>query len=118
MGGFGAEPTVKTGSSQWPEITRIAFGRSGRPATRPFSQAAVLSQVSAGPRVHSMKKQGPAPCGMKRVGSVIGNSSAWLASGRDPFLGQDLLDPGAERLAVGAEELGGGLIDQLAVRIE
>src|SRR4051795_13066701 len=104
--GCSPEPTVKTGSSQCPETTRIAFGRSGRPLTRPFSQAAVLSQGSAGPGVHSMKKQGPAPCGMKRGGKVIGRLL------RVP------LDPVGEGLGEAGEELAGGLVDQLAVLVE
>src|SRR4051795_2951107 len=98
--GCSPEPTVKTGSSQCPETTRIAFGRSGRPLTTPFSQAAVLSQVSAGPRVHSMKKQGPAPCGMNRVGRVIAGL----------LLGQGLLNVVGEGLGEAGEELAGALV--------
>ncbi len=60
--------TVGTFVSQWPETTRSAFGCSGSVDARLSSQARIRSHVLAGPIVHSMKKQGPPPCGMKSVG--------------------------------------------------
>ena len=63
---------MKTGSSQWPETTTIALGRSGRVSARPRSQASVFFQVYLGPPIsdQSMKKHGPPPWGMNKVGMV------------------------------------------------
>jgi hypothetical protein len=59
--GSGAALAVKAGSSQWPLITSSALGGSGSVAAMPSRKCCVLCQVSAGPQVQSMKKQGPPP---------------------------------------------------------
>jgi hypothetical protein len=56
-----AKPRV----SQWPETTRIAVGFAGSEAPIDRRYVAMPLQLPAG---SSMKKQGPPPCGMKRVG--------------------------------------------------
>ena len=66
---------MKAGSSQWPLTTTIALGGAGSVPARPSRNRWVAFQVSAGPQVQSMKKQGPPPWGRKRAG--------W----RDVFLG-------------------------------
>ena len=47
----------------------MARGFSGRVAAMPLRKPAMPSQVSAG--FQSMKKQGPAPWGMKKVGMRV-----------------------------------------------
>ena len=78
MPGAGDEAAVKTGSSQWPEITMIALGRSGRLETMLLSQASVLFQASFGSPMmdQSMKKHGPPPCGMNKVGCLASDGAA------------------------------------------
>src|SRR6185503_10588615 len=98
-----------------------AFGRPGNEATSPFSHSAKGAQSSAGPRVQSMKKQGPAPCGIKTVGKVMAVSALLLRdlggllnrrSGRMP------LDEGRERLGEALQELGHRGIAKLAASVE
>jgi hypothetical protein len=63
---------VNAGSSQCPETTTMAAGFEGSVPDTWRSQSAVVFQVSAGSpvRLQSMKKQGPPPWGMKKVGIV------------------------------------------------
>ena len=73
MSGEAAVETVNSCSSQWADTTKRAFGFSGRLDGMLFSHSAVLSHVSTGPpiSVQSMKKHGPPPCGMNRVGIFV-----------------------------------------------
>src|SRR5205085_3676330 len=50
-------------------MTTIAFGVTSREPDRVPSQSAIFFHVSGG--FQSMKKQGPPPCGMNRVGITL-----------------------------------------------
>ena len=54
-------------------MIKIAFGRSGKRAEMLFKNVAISCHVSAG--CQSIKKQGPAPCGI--------NSTGWLTGSLD-----------------------------------
>src|SRR5690554_7030671 len=87
----GCSPAVilKSSASQWAETIRIAFGRLGRVAATPLRKSAMPFQVPGG--FHSMKKQGPAPWGMKRTGWAVDarTSCMILLQGLRPVSGSE-----------------------------
>ncbi len=62
MGGFALDMTAKLSSSQWPEIIRIAVGRSGRSCTICTKLASRLENIA---RQSGIQGQGPPPWLMK-----------------------------------------------------
>ena len=66
--GAAAALAVRADSSQWPLTTTMARGGAGRVAGRPSRKRFVAFQVSVGPHVQSIKKQGPPPWGRKMAG--------------------------------------------------
>jgi len=60
--------TLNVGCSQCPEISTMAVGFTGSVAAMPLRKSAMAFQAVGG--FHSMKKQGPAPCGTNSVGMV------------------------------------------------
>jgi hypothetical protein len=76
---------VKAGSSQWLLTITIAAGGAGKVAASPSRSRCVACQVSAGPQDHSMKKQGPPPCGRKIAGWRCGFADiVWLSVHHGP----------------------------------